>query len=120
MFLNDYILREIENLSRLVANVFFHKESGTLEILDEQGHISESGLLYCRLKALLQDGKINEAENLLFKEVEQNVTADNMMVAARFYNDLQQLDDSSLLDCDFSRQEIVDGIKAIRKIFEQE
>ena len=120
MFQNDYILREIENLSRLVANVFFHKDSSRLEIVDEQGRISESGLLYCKLKALLHDGKINEAENLLFKEVEQNATAENMMVAAQFYNDLQQLDDSSLLDYDFSRQEIVDGIKAIRKIFEHE
>jgi hypothetical protein len=104
----------------LVANVFFHKDSSTLEIVDEQGLISESGLLYCKLKALLHDGKINEAENLLFKEVEQNATAENMMVAVQFYNDLQQFDDSSLLNCDFSRQEIVDGIKAIRKIFEHE
>ena len=122
MFQNDYILRQIENLSKAVADVFFHKasDSGTLEILDEHGRISESGLLYHRLKMLLQNKKINEAENLLFKEVEQNSTAENMVVAAQFYKDLQQLDDRSLLDCDFSRQEILDGIQAIRKIYKQE
>ncbi len=116
MFQNDYIMREIENLSRAVAKVFFQKDVISNEIFDQQGNISESNFLYHRLKLLIHDRRINEAEDLLFEEVEQNNSEEIIKVAIKFYQDLQELDDKTLLDCDFSQQEILEGIQAIQKI----
>lgn len=73
-------MREIDNLSRAIARFVFQKETGNSEIdviVDEQGNVSDSGLLYYRLKMMVKDGAINEAENLLFEEVESNISPEN-------------------------------------------
>ncbi|OQB24501.1 MAG: hypothetical protein BWY11_01121 [Firmicutes bacterium ADurb.Bin182] len=117
MFNKDYILREIENLSRFLGTVIFQKRTSAVEIVDEQGNISESGLLYHRLKTLIRQNKINEAENLLFTEFEQDPNEHNLEAAIQFYSELQELSDDALKNVNFSREEIIEGIESIRKIF---
>jgi predicted DNA-binding ArsR family transcriptional regulator len=119
MFNKDYIMREIENLSRFLATVIFQKRTSAVEIIDEQGNISESGLLYHRLKALINENKINEAENLLFAEFEQDPNEHNLEVAIQFYKTLQELSDETLENANFSREEIIEGVESIKKILHE-
>lgn len=116
MFQNDYILREIENLSRFLARTIFHKEAA-LELIDEQGYITEGGALYQRLRALLEENKICEAEDLLFNEFEQLPQQQRMEVALQFYQDVQMLSDEQLESANFSRQEILDGLEAVHRAY---
>jgi hypothetical protein len=116
MFENDYILRQIENLTAFLGKVIFHKER-TIEIIDGQGGISASGLLYHRLTGMIADRKLNEAEDLLFEALEQEPTAQNAEVAVQFYRDLQGLSDETLNRVSFPREEILDGMEAVKKLF---
>ncbi len=120
MFENDYILREIHNLTRILGEVFFQKEFPTEEIIDEAGTLSESGFLRYRLKALLYEKKINEAENLLFETLTQSPTAENLQTALIFYKDLQAMSDGALAECNFSKEEIAAGLRDVRRLYERD
>ena len=109
MFTNDYIMRQIENLTNFLGRVIFQKETFKLEMFDEDWNVSGEGLLYFRLKKLVEEGDINSAENLLFDEIDSQQPEKLMAVALRFYSDLQLLSDKRLEECSFSRQEILDG-----------
>ncbi len=119
MFREDYIMNQIELLTRNLAKVIFHKEIPTVEIINENGLISGEGLLFHRLNILVEQGNINEAENLIFEELKDNNSNELLQVALRFYEQLNKLSDERLLLCDFSREEILDGITAIKKICEK-
>ena len=116
MFTNDYIMRQIENLAHFLGKIIFQKETFKLEMFDAQWDFSSEGLLYLRLKKMIEEGEINAAENLLFLEIERQQPEKLMAVALRFYADLQQLDDERLVECAFSRQEILDGLGELRRI----
>jgi len=72
-----------------------------------------------RLMDLLADGKINEAESLLFEAVEndKNVDHDYLRVALDFYMNLDEYSDEYLELCDFSRGETDDGWAEITRLF---
>lgn len=119
MYETDYIMRQIEMLSRGLAKVLFQKDLETTEeIVDEQGGFSESGLLLHMVKKLLLEKQINEAENLLFKTIEEDPQEDYLKTALYFYERLQEMSDEELEDADFSRAEIADGLKEIQRLYE--
>ena len=68
MYTNDYIVRMIEDMSAFLAHVIFQKEAAVIEIVVEQGNISESGLLQLQLLSMIGEGRLNDAENLLFEK----------------------------------------------------
>lgn len=83
---NDFIMRQVRDMVRILAKVLFGKNTATYEYheeflnensLDEgekNGELNEqirkkilaSDRLYSQLITMLNAGKINEAENLLF------------------------------------------------------
>ena len=65
MATNDYLMRQIEDMARFLGKVLFVKTEETIPLFDEQGNVLESGLLYKRLCAMLEEGDANSAENLL-------------------------------------------------------
>ncbi|MFZ5975456.1 MAG: DUF6483 family protein [Bacillota bacterium] len=84
MYQNDIIQRELENLSRFFK-VLFEKETVSFEIVDEQGRVSEGGMLYYDLKSLISENRINEAEDLLFEKFGQNPNEEYLEIAVQFY-----------------------------------
>ena len=74
MAANYYLMRQIEDMARFLGKVLFVKTEETIPLFDEQGNVLESGLLYKRLCAMLEEGDANSAENLLFDEVEAHPT----------------------------------------------
>lgn len=119
MFTEDYLMNQIEGLSRMLARIFFQKGgSGTQDLFDEQDMVSETGLLMHRLKKLLLAGEINQAENLLYEELDEHGDDQTYLaVALAFYKELAALDEAFLEAHDFSREEIEDGVAEVRRRF---
>jgi len=102
---SDYFMRQIQILTNVVA---YHlgKEQIVHEVADPYRN-EASNELYQLLMGLLADGKINEAENLLFDAVEQGSIdeEDAFNLAFDFYLKVNAYNDEYLELCDFSRAE---------------
>ena len=105
MAANDYLMRQIEDMARFLGKVLFVKTEETIPLFDEQGNVLESGLLYKRLCAMLEEGDANSPAYL--------------QVAVQFYADLQHWTDAALEAADFSRQEVLDGLAAVKELYEK-
>ena len=109
MFENDYIMRMIHDLARALAKVLFHKDSVMYD-LQEEAEFTAADDLYCRIQALLSQGKINEAENMLLDEMDSSDKR-YQEVALDFYMKLNQLSDDYLEAHNYTREEIRQGLK---------
>lgn len=119
MYNNDYIMRMIEDMSAFLANVVFHKNAAAIEIFDEQGNLSASGLLQLQLLALIGEGRLNDAENLLFEKIAARPDPAYLPVARYFYTQLETLNDEALTEAGFSRDEIREGCEDIERLYQQ-
>ncbi len=117
IFNNDYIMRQIEEMTRAIARVVFNKETDNGEIFDEYGIISEENFMFYMLNNMLSEKRINEAENIIFELIEENKSKENLKIALWFYNKLQKLSDEELYENNFSREEIAEGLGSIKKIY---
>lgn len=115
MFEQDYIMTLVRDLVRFISKVVLKKDVVGYEIRDTE-NLTHVDLLHKELIYLITQGKINEAENLLFDSLDTNNTK-YLELAIDFYNRLNDLDDDYLEDNDFSRKEIEEGLKAIAKEF---
>ncbi len=118
MFENDYIVKQINIMVKFFARVLFNKDTTECyNIKDEKGNITGKGKLCVSLRILVDEGKINEAENLLFSEIEEKKDIDLLEVALDFYEYLNEKEDEFLEENGFSHQEILEGIHAVQKIY---
>lgn len=119
MFENDYIMRQIESMSRILGELIFQKdnESGEIEVVDEHGNIQQGNLLLYQLKKMILEKRINEAENLLFEAIEKNPLEEYLKAALSFYGELLKLSDKELEACNFSRDEVLEGLQQIQQIY---
>lgn len=104
----DYVLRLIRESIRMVAKIAFGKdidqddETLPLEVVEQ----------HRRLSAMIDDGEINEAENILL----DNLDAENMgyfQMALQFYQQLNEKSEKYLNQHNFSKEEILDDIKYV-------
>ena len=58
---NDIIMRQVRDMTRMLAKILFGKNTATYEYKEEDRHTATDSL-YARLIALVDAGKINEAE----------------------------------------------------------
>lgn len=118
MFENDYIIKQINIVIKFLAGVLFNKDTTECyNIKDEKGNITDKGKLCIKLRRLVDEGKINEAENLLFSEIEKNKDIDLLEAALDFYGYLNEKDDKFLENNGFSHQEVLEGLQDIQKIY---
>lgn len=115
MFEQDYVLRMIKSAIKFLARVFLKKDSAVYEYQAEQKS-TKTDYLHKQLIGMIEHGKINEAENLLFEKID-NKDKKYMELALDFYDRLNNLDDEFLEKNNFPRQEIEQGLKAIAKEF---
>lgn len=111
---SDYLMRQIEEMARLCSQVLFVKHTEPLPVFDEQGNVTENGVLYGRLRMLCSTGRVNEAENLLFERLDAPGGENFLPAALQFYQDIQKWEDAALEQAGFSRTEIWDGLAGVR------
>lgn len=72
------------------------------------------------VKRLFFQGKLGEAEDLLFSSIEKNKTRNSIFIAGEFYTLLMELSDEELEEKNFSKEEVMSGIKDIGELLEEE
>lgn len=109
----DYILRMVKDLVKSIAHIVLGKSEMEYE-LPENDEYSRIDYLYVKLLELVNQGKINDAEDMLFNEIN---TSDmkQFEMAMSFYLYLNDFGDDYLESNDYSRDEISEGIKSICK-----
>lgn len=116
----DYMMRLIHEMVRTIAMLIFHKDQGTEEELIFLDGISQD--FYQRLCHLADEGKINEAENMLYESLEENDwdregNMEKLELALAFYDYLNSKDNDFLENHHYSREEIEDGIQSVMKLY---
>ena len=112
----DYLMRQIDEMVRFLSQVLLrHQPENLVQVFTEDGGFSQGGFLQYRLRGLLLEGRVNEAENLLFETVQADPADEYLPVALDFYEELNKMSDSQLAGCDFSRQEIREGLEQIKR-----
>lgn len=115
----DYIMRVIKEMVRVIAAIAFGKDAIHYDLPEDEKDYTERDLLYQKLFMLADQGKLNEAENLLFEQQEDNI--ENVFeLGLNFYLYLNELSNEELEQYQFSREEIVLGIKDLAKLNQME
>ena len=107
----DYILRMIKDLTKSIAHLILGKAEIEYE-LPEDKQYTKVDFLYVKLIELVNLGQINEAEDLLFDEINPSDMRQFEM-AMSFYLYLNDFGDDYLERNNYSRDEITEGIKSI-------
>lgn len=108
------IERLIKGISRMGAKILLNKEEKS-SIKIELSEMSSTDIMPTLLKRLVYEGKYNEAEDILFKELDKNGSYEMYLVAVDFYNLLLEKSDEELAKGNFSREEIYQGLEDIKK-----
>jgi high-affinity Fe2+/Pb2+ permease len=108
MFENDFVMRTIHDMVRMVLKLLFgiDPETEDFELNDEADEVHQ------KLLDMIRDGQINDAENWVY-ELTEDGDADYLEVGILFYDRLNQLDNKTLSDMDYSREEIAEGLKSL-------
>ena len=110
MFEQDYIMRLVKEMIRMLLKLLFNIDTESpstdlMENVEQRAFLNE-------LLDMIDKGKINEAENLLF-DPENTIKKDNLKTALLFYSYLNEKDNDFLEANNYSRDEIRSGIKEI-------
>lgn len=114
MFEQDYIMRMIKEMVRIILKLLFHidTESPTTELLENK----EEKALLEKLLDMVDEGCINEAENQL-DDLLDNCENSGLMMALLFYSYLNDKSEEFLEINDFSREEIRQGMERLAERF---
>ena len=112
MLRQDYITRMVQEMVRMLLKLMFgiEAESPNLEMFrDAQARERTE-----RLLMLADEGRIDEAENVL-SDILESCVPEHMQTGLLFYWHLNEKDDAFLETHDFSREEIRDGLEQVVK-----
>ena len=105
----DYIMRIVHEWIRTLIKLIFNKdidkddkEPVSLEVIEQ----------YKKLLSMIDDGEINEAENILIDGLKEGDRA-YFEMALLFYEKLSGKTDEFLAEHGYSREEVVDGLKYV-------
>ena len=88
-------------------------------MLDAEKGLLQENTLYPKLKQMINDGNINDAEDILY-EYANPINPDILKVGLFFYYDLNRMADAELEAADFTRDEVKEGVQELLKIYDQE
>lgn len=112
---NDWLLKQINVVSEFLQKLFTDME--TSRKLNENEQYQKDSFEFERLlENLIEEDRINDAENILFEKLETN----NLMyatIATRFYDKLKGLSDEKLQKSNYSRNEILQGLNDMCDMF---
>ena len=117
MLRNDFDLRLTNELIESYLRIAYDIQPS--RFLDAQQGLLSENTLYPKLKKLVDDHQINEAEDILY-EYAAPFNPDILKVGLFFYYDLNRLDDEELEEAEFSREEVKEGLQELLKIYDQE
>ena len=107
----DYIMRMVKEMVQVLFSLVFGKKYVSVELEDENKYeVSGNTLKY--FFDIIDQGDINEAENLLLEDLDYT-NKEEVMAAAFFYQHLSQKDDDFLRRNDYTKEEVLFGFKQL-------
>lgn len=118
-FQDDWMMRQIEMMTRFIANVVFKKNEEEIKYeiignIEDTDSLTPTDKIYLELCALVNAGEIGQAEDLLFDNMEYSDKY--IELSSDFYRRLNRLSDDELEAGGFSRDEVYDGYVEIMSL----
>ncbi len=107
----DYIMRIIKEMVRVLFSLLFGRRYSVVEVENVNKYEVE-GKSLDELLDMADAGQINEAENILLDGIDYG-NKENVAMAALFYRHLSEMDDSFLMDNNYSKEEVLEGMKSL-------
>lgn len=107
----DYIMRIIKEMYRVVFSFLFGKQYEAV-VQEAAAKYEVSGKKLDELLSMADGGEINEAENILLDGIDCR-DKNHVAAAVLFYQHLSEMEEDFLLQSNYSREEVLDGMKEI-------
>lgn len=117
MLREDYELRSTNELIESYFRIVYGIKPG--QFYDVEQGLLQKDTVYPKVKTMLLDRKVNEAEDLLY----EYASPENELILKAgllFYYHLNELTDDELEKARFSREEIKEGVQEFMRIYGQE
>lgn len=105
----DYVMRIVHEWIRTLIRLIFNKDIDKGDDADVPLEVMEQ---FRKLRAMIDDGEINEAENILLEGLREGDRA-YFEMSLLFYEKLSGKTDEFLAGHGYSREEVVDGLKYV-------
>lgn len=105
----DYLMRMIKEMVSVLFSLMLGKKYTSVE-LENEDKFQVSGRPLKDLKAMIDRGQINEAENILLDEMDYT-NQDDVITAALFYQYLSEKEECFLQKHQYSKEEVLFGAK---------
>lgn len=107
----DYIMRMIKEMVSVLFSILLGKQYVSVDEERKNGY-EVSGTDLNDLLDMIDNGQINEAENLMLDDIDYSDTK-GLAAALLFYQYLSEKKKDFLQDHDYSDEEILDGAKQV-------
>lgn len=107
----DYIMRIIKQLARVLFSLMLGKQYQSVE-LPQENKYAVSGKALEELEKMVDAGYINEAENILLENIDYT-QKEEVLAAILFYQYISEKEDAFLAAHNYSKEEVLDGIKQL-------
>ena len=107
----DYIMRIIKEMVRVLFSLMLGKQYQSVE-LPEENKYEVSGKALEELKNMVNEGFINEAENILLESIDYTQKRE-VLAAILFYQYIGEQDIGVLEEHNYSKEEALDGIRRL-------
>lgn len=112
-FERDYVMRVIRDMVRFVSTVVLGRTEPVVDMepVNKAGASSlpPAARMYAEMLRLVEQGDINDAEDMLYDRLDPSDTG-FLEAGLAFYHQLTEICDERLESCDYSREEILDGV----------
>ena len=107
----DYIMRIIKEMVRVLFSLMLGKQYKSVE-LQEENKYEVSGKALEEFKKMIDEGFINEAENILLESIDYTQKRE-VLAAILFYQYISEKDIDFLEAHNYSKEEALDGIRRL-------
>lgn len=107
----DYIMRIIKEMVRVLFSLILGKQYRSVE-LPEENKYEISGKTLEEFKKMVDEGLINEAENILLENID-HTQKEEVLAAISFYQYIGEKDSDFLTEHNYSKKEALDGMKRL-------
>ncbi len=105
----DYLMRIIKEMVRILFSLMFGKQYVSVE-QEIRNRYEISGKDLNDLIAMIDQGDINTAENILLSSIDYG-NKNDIAFAALFYQYLSEKEEDFLIQCNYTREEVMEGMK---------
>lgn len=109
----DYIMRIIKEMVRVLFSLMLGKQYKSVE-LQEENKYEVSGKALEEFKKMIDEGFINEAENILLESIDYTQKRE-VLAAILFYQYISEKDIDFLEAHNYSKEEALDGIRRLAR-----